>query len=124
MNAYLQEITAQPFTAKDFRTWAGTVLAAMALQEFETFDSAAAAKKNIVSAIEHVAERLGNTPSVCRKCYVHPAILESYVDGSMLDALRKRAESELTSKHLAELKPEEAAVVGLLRERLKEVTEK
>ncbi len=123
VNAYLHEITGQPFTAKDFRTWAGTVLAAMALQEFETFDSEAAAKKNIVSAIESVAERLGNTPSVCRKCYVHPAILESYVDGSMLDSLRKRAESELTSTHLAELKPEEAAVVGLLRERLKEVTE-
>ncbi len=123
VNAYLHEITGQPFTAKDFRTWAGTVLAAMALQEFESFDSEAAAKKNIVNAIEHVAERLGNTPSVCRKCYVHPAILESYVDGSMLDSLRKRAESELTSKHLSALKPEEAAVVGLLRERLKEATE-
>ncbi len=122
VNAYLQEISGQPFTAKDFRTWAGTVLAAMALREFESFDTEAAAKKNIVSAIESVAERLGNTPSVCRKCYVHPAILEAYVDGSMLEALRKRAEDELTSKHLAELKPEEAAVVGLLRERLKEET--
>ncbi len=120
VNAYLQEISGQPFTAKDFRTWAGTVLAALALREFETFDSEAAAKKNIVAAIERVAERLGNTPSVCRKCYVHPAILESYVDGTMLDALRRRAEDELTSSHLAELKPEEAAVVGLLRERLKE----
>ncbi len=120
VNAYLQEISGQPFTAKDFRTWAGTVLAALALREFETFDSEAAAKKNIVAAIERVAERLGNTPTVCRKCYVHPAILESYVDGTMLDALRRRAEKELTSGHLSELKPEEAAVVGLLRERLKE----
>ena len=120
VNAYLQEISGQPFTAKDFRTWAGTVLAALALQEFETFDSEAAAKKNITNAIEKVAERLGNTPSVCRKCYVHPAILESYVDGSMLDSLRKKAEDELTGSHLADLKPEEAAVVGLLRARLKE----
>ena len=120
VNGYLQEISGQPFTAKDFRTWAGTVLAALALREFETFDSEAAAKKNIVAAIERVAERLGNTPTVCRKCYVHPAILESYVDGTMLDSLRRRAEDELTSRHLAELKPEEAAVVGLLRERLKE----
>ena len=120
VNAYLQEISGQPYTAKDFRTWAGTVLAALALREFESFDSEAAAKKNIVAAIERVAERLGNTPSVCRKCYVHPAILESYVDGTMLDALRRRAEKELTSSHLAELKPEEAAVVGLLRERLME----
>ena len=95
VNAYLQEISGEAFTAKDFRTWAGTVLAAMALKEFETFDSEAAAKKNIVAAIEHVAERLGNTPSVCRKCYVHPAILEAYIDGSMLTALRHRAEEEL-----------------------------
>ena len=122
VNAYLQEITGEPFTAKDFRTWAGTVLAAMALREFESFDSEAAAKKNIVAAIENVAERLGNTPTVCRKCYVHPAILESYIDGSMLDALRIKAEKELTSGHLAALKPEEAAVVGLLRTRLKEET--
>jgi DNA topoisomerase-1 len=118
VNAYLQEISGQPFTAKDFRTWAGTVLAAMALREFETFDSEAAAKKNIVSAIERVAERLGNTPTVCRKCYVHPAILESYTDGSMLKSLRLKAEAELSGKKLSELKPEEAAVVGLLRERL------
>ena len=122
VNSYLQEISGQPFTAKDFRTWAGTVLAAMALQEFESFDSEAVAKKNIVAAIERVSERLGNTPSVCRKCYVHPAILEAYVEGSMLDALRVKAEKELTSDHLAALKPEEAAVMGLLRERLKMAT--
>ena len=122
VNAYLQEISGQPFTAKDFRTWAGTVLAAMALQEFESFDSEAAARKNIVAAIERVSERLGNTPSVCRKCYVHPAILEAYVEGSMLDALRVKAEKELSSDHLAALKPEEAAVMGLLRERLKIAT--
>ena len=122
VNAYLQEISGQPFTAKDFRTWAGTVLAAMALQEFESFDSEAAARKNIVAAIERVSERLGNTPSVCRKCYVHPAILEAYVEGSMLDALRVKAEKELSGDHLAALKPEEAAVMGLLRERLKMAT--
>jgi DNA topoisomerase-1 len=118
VNAYLQEISGQPFTAKDFRTWAGTVLAAMALQEFESFDTQAAAKKNIVSAIERVSERLGNTPTVCRKCYIHPAILDAYIDGSMLESLRRKAEEELTGSHLAKLKPEEAAVVGLLRERL------
>ena len=122
VNAYLQEISGQPFTAKDFRTWAGTVLAAMALREFESFDSEAAAKKNIVAAIESVSERLGNTPSVCRKCYVHPAILEAYVEGSMLDALRVKAEKELTGGKLAHFKPEEAAVMGLLRERLKIAT--
>ncbi len=124
VNAYLQEITGEPFTAKDFRTWAGTVLAALALKEFESFDSEAAAKKNIVAAIEHVAERLGNTPTVCRKCYVHPVILEAYIDGSMLDALRVKAEKELSGGHLAALKPEEAAVVGLLRARLSMETAK
>src|SRR5690606_32175282 len=71
VNAYLKEITGQDFTAKDFRTWAGTVLAARALREFEQFDSATQAKRNVVQAIETVARRLGNTRAVCRKCYIH-----------------------------------------------------
>ncbi len=119
VNAYLQEITGQPFTAKDFRTWAGTVLAAMALKEFESFDSEAAAKKNIVAAIERVSERLGNTPSVCRKCYVHPEIFNAYLDGKMIETVRHKAEKTLADlKELAKLKPAEAAVVALLRDRL------
>jgi DNA topoisomerase-1 len=81
VNDYLREITGEDYTAKDFRTWSGTVLAALALQEFEKFDSEAQAKKNIVRAIESVAQKLGNTPSVCRKCYVHPAVLDAYLDG-------------------------------------------
>jgi DNA topoisomerase-1 len=117
INDYLRETTGQDFTAKDFRTWAGTVLAAMALQEFEAFDSQAQAKKNVVRAIESVAERLGNTPTVCRKCYVHPAILDAYQDGSMIEALRQRADQEM-EKSLGHLKPEEAAVMALLQNRL------
>ena len=70
VNEYLRTITGEDYTAKDFRTWSGTVLAALALQEFEKFDSETQAKKNIVRAIESVAEKLGNTPSICRKCYV------------------------------------------------------
>jgi len=116
VNAYLREITGRDFTAKDFRTWAGTVLAAMALREFETFDSEAQAKRNVVRAIEDVAERLGNTPAVCRKSYVHPAILETYLEGSMLDILQQRAEEEFEDS--ADLRPEEAAVLGMLRARL------
>ena len=81
VNDYLRAITGEDYTAKDFRTWSGTVLAALALQEFEKFDSEAQAKKNIVRAIESVAEKLGNTPSVCRKCYVHPVVLDAYLDG-------------------------------------------
>jgi DNA topoisomerase I len=117
VNDYLREISGEPFTAKDFRTWAGTVLACMALQEFSAFDSETEAKKNVVEAIKRVAERLGNTPAVCRSSYIHPVILDSYLDGSMLETLRQRAADELaTSAH--ELRPEEAAALGLLQARL------
>ena len=85
VNEYLRAIAGEEFTAKDFRTWAGTVLAMIALQEFEAFDSQAQARKNIVRAIESVARRLGNTPSVCRKCYIHPGILDAYLDGTTLE---------------------------------------
>ncbi len=119
VNEYLREIAGDEFTAKDFRTWAGTVLAALALQEFEEFDSDAQAKRNIVQAIESVAKRLGNTPAVCRKCYVHPAIIESYVDKTLMETLQHRAESEIRDS-LATLRPEEAAVLALLQRRLGE----
>jgi DNA topoisomerase-1 len=117
VNAYLKAITGQDFTAKDFRTWSGTILASLALQEFEKFDSQTQAKKNVVQAIEKVAARLGNTPSVCRKCYVHPAILESYLDGTMLQSLQQQTEFEL-KRSLRGLQPEEAAVLALLESRL------
>jgi DNA topoisomerase-1 len=117
VNDYLREIAGEEFTAKDFRTWAGTVLAAMALEEFEKFDSKAQRKRNIVRAIERVAERLGNTPSVCKKCYVHPLILDSYLDGTMLDTLKQRAQTVI-KESLDQLRPEEAAVLGLLQQRL------
>ncbi|MGI8926940.1 MAG: DNA topoisomerase IB [Tepidiformaceae bacterium] len=117
VNAYLKETTGQDFTAKDFRTWAGTVLASLALQEFEAFDSEVQAKRNVVRAIESVAERLGNTPTICRKSYVHPAVIDAYLEGITLSALRQRAEDELTTS-LATLLPEEAAVLALLNARL------
>jgi DNA topoisomerase-1 len=117
VNDYLREVGGQDFTAKDFRTWAGTVLGAMALREFEQFDSKAQAKKNIVQAIENVAERLGNTPAVCRKCYVHPDVIDAYLDGTLVRTLKKRAEEQLSSS-LQSLRPEEAAVLGLLQQRL------
>ena len=119
VNAYLHEVSGRDFTAKDFRTWAGTVLASMALQEFEAFDSETQAKKNIVAAIERVAEKLGNTPSVCRKCYIHPEVILAYLDGSMLTTLRQRAEAVI-SRGLDHLRPEEAAVVALLQQRLRQ----
>jgi DNA topoisomerase-1 len=117
VNAYLKEITGKEVTAKDFRTWAGTVLAALALKEFETFDTQAKAKKNVRAAIEGVASKLGNTPTICRKCYIHPEIMSSYVEGSLLLEVKKEVESELR-EDLASLKPEEAAVLSLLEARL------
>ena len=116
VNDYLREISGDEFTAKDFRTWAGTVAAAMALQEFTQIDDEAGRKKAIVRAIETVAERLGNTPTVCRACYVHPDVLDSYLDGSLVDALSRRARGVGRGAHA--LQAEEAAVLGLLQERL------
>ena len=117
VNAYLKEITGRDITAKDFRTWAGTVLAALALAEFEEFDNQAKAKKNIRAAIEKVSSRLGNTPSICRKCYVHPEVFSSYLDGGLLLEIKDEIETELR-EDLPSLKPEEAAVLTLLQERI------
>ena len=116
VNDYLREISGADFTAKDFRTWAGTVLAAVALAELKTFDTQAQAKKNIVQAIEAVAGKLGNTRAVCRKCYIHPEVLNAYVDGSLLTNLGKRAAT--LAKPSNKLSPDEAAVLALLRRRL------
>lgn len=123
VNAYLKEITGQDITAKDFRTWAGTVLAAMALAEFEAFDSEAKAKKNIRAAIEQVASRLGNTPTICRKCYVHPEVFSCYLDGALLLEVKNEVEEKLR-EDLASLRPEEAAVMALLEQRLSREVEK
>jgi DNA topoisomerase I len=117
VNAYLKEITGKDITAKDFRTWAGTVLAAMALSELQSFDSAAQAKRNVRNAIENIAARLGNTPTICRKCYVHPEVLTSYMDGNLVLEIKSELENELR-EGLPALKPEEAAVLALLRGRL------
>jgi DNA topoisomerase-1 len=118
VNGYLREITGRDVTAKDFRTWAGTVLAAMAFSEFEAFDSATAAKRNVRAAIERVAARLGNTPTICRKCYVHPAIVDAYVEGELAMKVVADVESELRDRMEA-LNPEEVAVLTFLRQRLK-----
>lgn len=122
VNAYLKEITGTDVTAKDFRTWAGTVMAALALREFEHFDTQAAQKKNLKAAIERVASRLGNTPTICRKCYVHPEVLNAYVEGNLLLEIKERVEEELR-EDLASLKPEEAAVLAMLEARLKRTLE-
>jgi DNA topoisomerase-1 len=88
VNEYLREVAGADFTAKDFRTWAGTVLAAVCLREMhDALEEAKATKATLTRAVERVAERLGNTPSVCRKAYIHPAVCESYLAGTLLDLL-------------------------------------
>ena len=117
VNEYLREATGEDFTAKDFRTWAGTVLAAKALQAVEEVNTPAAAKKQLVQAIEDVAKSLGNTAAICRKCYVHPTVINSYLDGSLLTALTERTEEELAASD-NDLSGEERAVMALLQRRL------
>ena len=109
VNAYLREVAGEHFTAKDFRTWAGTLLMARALGALEPPASEAAAKRAIVAAIDEVARRLGNTRAVCRRCYVHPAVLDAYRDGTLAALLRRRRRPSggFTS--------DEAMVLALLR---------
>jgi DNA topoisomerase-1 len=118
VNDYLRETTGEEYSAKDFRTWAGTVLAAVALRELEDFGSEAEAKRNVVAAIDRVAKRLGNTRAVCRRSYVHPAVLDSYLDGSLGRKLVRRAEKLLEEG--AVTPAVEAAVLSLLRARLRQ----
>jgi len=117
VNDYLREISNQEFTAKDFRTWAGTVLACMALREFEAFGSETEAKRNVVQAIKSVAARLGNTPSVCRKCYVHPAVLDCYMSGKLLETMKRQVE-EQEAESAEALRLEEIALLDLLQKRI------
>jgi DNA topoisomerase-1 len=121
VNAYLKEISGEEFTSKDFRTWAGTVLAAQLLREFERVDSAARAKKNVVAAIEQVAKQLGNTRAVCRKCYVHPAVIDAYMDGTMLKTVAQRARA---AKAVGKLTAAETAVLSLLQKKLPKLSAK
>lgn len=117
VNRYLREITGKDVTAKDFRTWAGTVLAGIALNAAEPFASAAQAKRNVRAAIAQVAERLGNTPAICRKCYVHPEILDAYMDRSLVKHLAERSR-KMSRDRVSVLDPVETAILALLRSRL------
>jgi DNA topoisomerase-1 len=116
VNDYLHETAGEDFTAKDFRTWSGTVLAATALAGLAGFTSKAQAKKNIAAAAESVARKLGNTRAVCRKCYVHPAVFEGYLDGTLPTSLAG-GQAERPPTALADLRPDEATVLAYLRQR-------
>jgi DNA topoisomerase-1 len=92
VNSYLRDISGEDITAKDFRTWHGTVLAAMALQECERLHSQPQAKRNVRDAVHKVAAKLGNTPSICRKCYIHPEIITTYIEGALLLEIKDKKE--------------------------------
>ena len=118
VNNYLRDIAGNDFSSKDFRTWAGTVLAARALLEFEVAKSNAQLKKNIAQAIESVAGKLGNTKAVCRRCYVHPAVLDAYTDGSLFKLSRLR-QRKTKAGSMNQLTHEEAALLTLLSSRMR-----
>ena len=99
VNAYLREISGEDFTAKDFRTWAGTVLACRELAATVRVSSVAQAKRNIVRAVETVARQLGNTKTVCRKSYIHPAVFEAYLGGQSLGG-GEHAVASIIRRHL------------------------
>jgi DNA topoisomerase I len=117
VNDYLREVTGQEFTAKDFRTWAGTVLAAWALRALPGPRSQAESRRNVVRAIEQVAGRLGNTVAICRKCYVHPVVFGAYLDGTLGDTLQHRLDHEARAGEDL-LRREETAVLALLHRTL------
>ncbi|ADQ83610.1 DNA topoisomerase IB [Methylovorus sp. MP688] len=94
VNAYLKSITGRDYTAKDFRTWSGTLHTFQSLTTLDAFENQTQAKKNVVQAITEAARKLGNTPTICRKCYVHPLIIETYMAGKLLEAV----EQETTDK--------------------------
>jgi DNA topoisomerase-1 len=117
VNEYLREITGEDYSAKDFRTWAGTVLTAIALQAQEKSETKKQAKSNITTAIKAVAAILGNTPAICRKCYVHPAVLENYLDQKSIEGLKQMTEHALEKENV-DLRSSEKAVLRFLESRL------
>ncbi len=117
VNQYLREVTGEGFSAKDFRTWAATVLTAQALDELQHFDSVTQGQKHVQTAIDAVAGLLGNTRAVCRRSYVHPEVLNAYLDRTLTRALRRKALGRLQS-NTPSLSRTEAAVLALLHRRL------
>ncbi|HEX8249918.1 MAG TPA: hypothetical protein VF599_17230, partial [Pyrinomonadaceae bacterium] len=113
VNDFLKTATSPEFSAKDFRTWGATVLAATELAQIGVSETKTQTKKNIVEAVKKVAEHLGNTPAVCRSSYIHPAVIEAYEQGTTIDEFRPRKKRTI-EKFSPELSVEEIAVMHLL----------
>ena len=114
VNKYLKEATAPEFSAKDFRTWGGTLLAAQELAEIGKADEEKILKKNICKAVKNVAEQLGNTPTVCRASYIHPKVIESYEDGVTIEEFKPKRKRKI-NKIKSDFEPEETALMKLFR---------
>lgn len=114
VNEYIKAATAPEFSAKDFRTWGGTLLGAIELAELGAPENATDAKRKLVKAVKRVAEQLGNTPSVCRSSYIHPTVLDHYLKGVTLDQFRPRKERRVRRRNQPEYDPEEEALLKLL----------
>jgi DNA topoisomerase-1 len=123
VNAYLQDTTGRDVTAKDFRTWAGTMLVAEALRKMGPAETKREAERNIVAAVDVTAKRLGNTRSVCRKYYIHPALIEAYLEGSVLPPLPERKWSARKTQGPT-LRQHEMDVLAFIKARLKDGTRK
>jgi len=121
VNAYLREVAGGDFTAKDFRTWTGTVLAAWALEELGEAGSQTQATRQVVRAVESVAKELGNTPAVCRSAYIHPQVIETHLEGNLAQLLGREADRRV-AQGMRGLTAHEAAVLALLRRRLESET--
>ena len=119
INEYLKTVTAPEFSAKDFRTWGGTLLAALELAEIGCCDDEKFVKKNIVSAVKRVAEQLGNTPTVCRASYIHPRVLKAYESGVTLDQFTKEKDRKIKRINI-EYEPEEIALLKLFQAGMKQ----
>ena len=117
VNSYLREITGRDVTAKDFRTWMGTMIAAEALREMGPAPTKRDAEKNVLRAIDRTAERLGNTRAVCRQYYIHPALIEAYLDGSVLPPLSAPVWQE-RRPHGPALRRHEAEVLAFVKARV------
>jgi DNA topoisomerase I len=114
LNEYIKEFMGAEFSGKDFRTWGGTLLAAIALAERGPVDGKAKQKRAVVAVMRQVAEKLGNTPAVTRSSYVSPAVIEQYLDGRTIEDFRPRHLRIVTARHIG-LDPEEQATLSLLR---------
>jgi len=117
VNDYLREVSGEDYTAKDFRTWAGTLAAALALQRFPAPSSMTEAKKNVVAVVKNVAHRLGNRPATCRKFYIHPIVIDAYLDGA-LPQLMRRVAKQVFEDSPHSLRHEEMSLVEMLEEQL------